>query len=87
MYGFEEIEKGTFSKVMFASNIARRQNLLITKEQCKIDIKHILFAKQEEISGISCKLLSNCVNCTRVNLFKNRMDKYLLKAGYVYEYI
>ncbi len=30
------------------------------------------------------KLSAECVHASSVNMFKNRIDKYLVKAGYTY---
>ena len=30
------------------------------------------------------KLPNECVNASSVNMFKNRIDRYLIKAGYTY---
>ena len=32
-------------------------------------------------------LSTDCVHASSVNMFKNKIDKYLVKAGYIYIYI
>ena len=58
---------------------------MISKEQCKQDIKTYSFS--QVIVNIWNKLPTYSINTTNVNLFKNKIDKYLLKLGYVYEYV
>ena len=35
--------------------------------------------------GIWNKLSTECVHASSVNMFKNKIDKYLVKAGYTYK--
>ena len=58
---------------------------MINKEQCKLDVTKYLFSQRAV--NICNKLPTDCVNATRVHLFKSKIDKYLLKAKFVWEYI
>ena len=51
-------------------------NLMISKEQCELVIKTYLFSQR--VLRIWNNLPPDCVN-----LFKNRIDKYIIKTGYV----
>ena len=73
-------QKSNYSKVKEA-HITRKHNLMISKEQCMLDIKKYSF--YYKAVNIWNMLPADCVNAKRANLFKNRIVKYLLKAGYV----
>ena len=50
------------------------------KKQSRLDVRKYSFS-QRTINVLN-KLSTDCVHATSVNLFKNRIDKYLVKAGY-----
>ena len=52
----------------------------LVKEQCRLDMRKYSFSQR--VINEWNKLPNDCVNASRVNIFKNRIDRYLLKAGY-----
>ena len=64
------------------ANITGGHNLMINKEQCKVNIRK--YSRSQRVRNIWNKLPIFCINSTNVNLFKNRIDKYLHKAGNVF---
>ena len=52
----------------------------LVKEQCRLDMRKYSFS-QSVISKWN-KLPNDCVNASSVNMLKNRIDRYLIKAGY-----
>ena len=64
--------------------ITRGHNFTLLKEQSRRDVRKYSFS-QGTIKAWN-KLSTDCVNDISVNeiIFKNRIDKYLVKAGYVY---
>ena len=61
-YVFEDTDKNDFVKVREV-NITRGHNLMISKEQCKLD--------SQRVANIWNKLLTDCFNTACGNLFKN----------------
>ena len=49
------------------------------KKQSRLDVRKYSFS-QRTINSWN-KLLTDCVHATSVNVFKNRIDKYLVQAG------
>ena len=45
----------------------------LVKEQCRLDMRVI---------NERNKLPNDCVNANSLNMFKNRIDRYLIRAGY-----
>ena len=50
------------------------------KKQSRLDVRKFSFS-QWAINAWN-KLSEECVHSSSVNMFKNRIDKYLVKAGY-----
>ena len=80
MHGLEDLDESKLF-MLTQANITRGHNLMISKEQCKLDIKKYSFSQR--VVNTWNKLPTDCVNATNVNLFKNRLEIYLIKAGYV----
>ena len=53
----------------------------LAKERCKLDIRKYAFS-QRTINGWN-RLPGECVNVTSVNMFKNKIDNYLKRSGFV----
>ena len=51
----------------------RGHKAALVKEQCRLDMRVI-----NEWN----KLPNDCVNTSSVNMFKNRIDRYLIRVGY-----
>ena len=39
------------------------------------------------MNGTNCQMINDCVNVSSVNMFKNRIDIYLIRVGYTDEKI
>ena len=52
------------------------------KKQSRLDVRKFSFSQRT--INVWNKLSTECVNASRpsVNMFKNRIDKYLVNAGY-----
>ena len=60
--------------------IPRGHNFTLVKKQSRLDVRKISFSQR--IINVWNKLSTECVHASSVNMFKNRIDKYLVKAGY-----
>ena len=54
--------------------------LLWVKEQCRLDMRKYSFS--QKVINEWNKLPNDCVNASSVNMFKNRIDRYLIRTGY-----
>ena len=77
--GYEDVDRNIFFKLKEGSR-TRGHNVALVKEQCRLDMRKYSFS-QRVINEWS-KLSNNYVNASRVNMFKNRIDRYLIGAGY-----
>ena len=57
-----------------------RNGVTLAKKQCILDIRKFSFS-QRTINEWN-KLLADCVGASSVNIFKNKIDIYLRRAGY-----
>ena len=71
----------TFFFEMKESKITRGHNFTLVKKQSRLDVRKFSFS-QRTINVWNNKLSEECVHASSVNMFKNRIDKYLVKAGY-----
>ena len=64
------------------SKITRGHNYTLVKKQstCRLDVRKYSFS-QRTIS-VWNNLSTDCVHANSVNMFKNKIDKYLVEAGY-----
>ena len=65
------------------SKITRGHNFTLVKKQSRLDVRKYSFSQRT--INVWNKLSTDCVHATSVNMFfmfKNRIDKYLVKAGY-----
>ena len=69
----------TFFFEIKESKITRGHNFTLVKKQSRWDVRKFSFSQRT--INVWNKLTEECV-C--VNMFKNRIDKYLVKAGYTY---
>ena len=58
----------------------RGHKAALVKEQCRLDIRKYSFSQR--VIDEWNKLPNGCVNASSVNTFKNRIDRYLIRAGY-----
>ena len=62
------------------SKRTRGHNFTLVKKQSRLDI--IKWSFSQRTINVWNKLLTECVHASSVNMFKNKIDKYLVKAGY-----
>ena len=62
------------------SKISGGHNSTLVKKRSEVDVRKFSFS-QRTINGWN-KLATECAHASSVNVFKNRIDKYLVKAGY-----
>ena len=62
------------------SKITRGHNFTLVKAQSRLEVRKYSFS-QRTIS-VWTKLSTDCVHASSVNMFRNGIDKYLVKAGY-----
>ena len=62
------------------SKITRGHNFTLVKKQSRLDVRKYSFSQRT--INVWNTLSTDCVHATSVNVFKNRIDKYLVKAGY-----
>ena len=67
----------TFFFEIKESKITRGHNFTLVKEQSRLDVRKFSFSQRT--INVWNKLSEECVHASSVNMFKNRMDKYLSK--------
>ena len=73
--GYENIDSNIFFEIK-ESKITRGHNFTLVKKQSRLDVRKFSFSQR------TINVCSECVHASSVNMFKNRIDKYLVKAGY-----
>ena len=65
------------------SKITRGHNYTLVKKQSRLDVRKYSFS-QRTINVLN-NVSTDCVQASSVNkiMFKNKIDKYLVKAGYI----
>ncbi len=62
--------------------ITRGHNYTLVKKQSRLDVS--MYSFSQRTINVWNKLSTDCVHASSVNVVKNRIDKYLVKAGYTY---
>ena len=62
------------------SKITRGHNYTLAKKQSRLDVRKFSFSQRT--INVWNNLSTDCVHASSVNMFKNKIDKYLVKAGY-----
>ncbi len=65
------------------SKISRGHDFTLVKKQSRLDVRKFSFSQRT--INVWNKLSTECVHVSIVNMFKNRIYKYLVKAGYTYK--
>ena len=78
--GYENIDSNIFFEIK-ESKITRGHNYTLVKKQSRLDVRKYSFSQRT--INVWNKLSTDCVHATSVNMFKNKIDKYLAKAGYI----
>ena len=77
--GYENIDRNMFFSLTKDSR-TRGHEVKLVKDQCRLDIRKHSFS-QRTINKWN-KLSTDCVTASSVNMFKNKVDTYLRRAGY-----
>ena len=77
--GYENIDRNMFFSLKKDSR-TRGHKVKLVKDQCRLDIRKHSFS-QRTINEWN-KLSTDCVTASSVNMFKNKVDTYLRRAGY-----
>ena len=77
--GYEDVDRNMFFKLKEGSR-TRGQKAALVKEQCRLDMRKYFFSQR--VINERNKLPNDCVNASSVNMYKNRIDRYLKRAGY-----
>ena len=77
--GYENIDSNIFLEIK-ESKINRGYNYTLVKKQSRLDVRKYSFSQRT--INVWNKLSTDCVHASSVNMFKNKIDKYLAKAGY-----
>ena len=77
--GYENIDSNIFFEIK-ESKITRGHYFTLVKKQSRLDVRKFSFSQRS--INVWNKLSTECVHASSVNVFKNRIDKYLVKAGY-----
>ena len=75
----EDVDRNMFFKLKEGSR-TRGHKAALVKEQCRLDMRKYSFSQR--VINKWNKLPNDCVNASSVNMFKNRIDRYLIRAGY-----
>ena len=67
-----------FSKIK-ESKITGGHNFTLVKKQSRLDVRKFSFSQRT--INVWNKLSTECVHASSVNMFKNEIDMYLVKAG------
>ena len=77
--GYEIIDRNMFFSLKKDSR-TRGHEVKLVKDQCRLDIRKHSFS-QRTINEWN-KLSTDCVTASSVNMFKNKVDTYIRRAGY-----
>ena len=77
----EGLDSGMFFKYG-TDNRTRGHSWALAKERCKLDIRKYAFSRRTIHEWN--RLPGECVNATSVNVFKNKIDNYFKRSGYVW---
>ena len=77
--GYENIDSNIVFEIK-QSKITRGHSFTLLKKQSRLDVRKFSFSQRT--INIWNKLSTECVHANSVNMFKNKIDKYLVKAGY-----
>ena len=79
MNGYEDVDRDMFFKFKEGS-ITRRHQTALAKDQCRLDMRKYCFSQR--VINEWNKLPNDCVDASSLNMFKNKIYRYLIRAGY-----
>ena len=77
--GYEDVDRNIFFKLKEGSR-TRGHKAALVKEQCRLYMRKYSFSQR--VIDEWNKLPNDCVNASIVNMSKNRIYRYLIRAGY-----
>ena len=77
--GYENIKRNIVFLVK-EERRSRGHGVTLAKKQCRLDIRKFSFS-QRTVNEWN-RLSADCVGASSVNIFKNKIDIYLRRAGY-----
>ena len=77
--GYENIDRNMFFRLKKDSR-TRGHEVKLVKDQCRLDIRKYSFS-QRTVNEWN-KLSTDCITDSNVNMFKNKLEPYLRRAGY-----
>ena len=77
--GYEDVDRNMFFKLKEGSR-TRGHKAALVMEQCRLDMRNYSFSHR--VINEWNKQPNDCVNASSVNMFKNKIDRYLIRAGY-----
>ena len=78
--GYENIDSNIFFEIKESKRTRGHNNFTLVKKQSRLDVRKFSFSQRT--INVWNKLSTECVHASSVNMFKNKIDKYLVKAGY-----
>ena len=78
--GYENIDSNICFLEIKQCKITRGHNFKLVKKQSRLDVRKFSFSQRT--INVWNKLSTECVHASSVNMLKNKIDKYLVKAGY-----
>ena len=78
--GYENVDSNLFFFEIKESKITRGHNFTLLKKQSRLDVRKFSFSQRT--INVWNKLSEEYVHASSVNMFNNRIDMYLDKAGY-----
>ena len=78
--GYEDIDRNIFFFKLKEGSRTRGHKAALFKEYCRLNMRKDSFSQR--VINEWNKLPNDCVNASSVNMFKNRIDRYLIRAGY-----
>ena len=77
--GYEDVDRNMFFKLKEVCR-TRGHKAALVKEQCRLDMRK--YSSSQRVINQWNKLPNDCVNASSVNMLQNRIDRYLIRAGY-----
>ena len=78
--GYENINRNIFFSVKEEIR-TRGHGIALAKKHCRLDIRKFSFS-QRTVNKWN-RLSADCVGASSVNMFKNKIDIYLRRVGYI----
>ena len=77
--GYENIDSNICFEIK-ENKITGGHNFTLVKKQSRLDVRKFSFSQRT--INVWNTLPTECVHASSVSMFKNRINKYLVKAGY-----